>query len=252
MTNPKYMKSPTNQSLEFLKGSKLIIPSVSLGNVPQLATDLLIHNFNFTRVGHLQDQYLYPFASPIDYAMTEKEEPGISSALELYYSREFNLTLIQQRSPIIPTFGKTFVVEVISPFVNEHEFQQVLLLDSGDSGLKENVVPDYIETYTNEDLLSKSMESLKLTDTILSLNETIYGQCKYFKHLINELSGKHSLSVLVIYVYEGQNFHEANVLADKVVKKLELQLDSWVKPKSWEGVYGDKPAPIAMEDGIYG
>lgn len=239
---------------ETIKATKLIIPAVSIANVPQLATDLLIHNFGFKRIAHLQDQYLYPFASPIDYPLIQSFEAGISTALEVYYSKDANLTLIQQRSPIIPTFAKKFVKDIMAPFINDNTFEEILLLDSGDSGLKENIPPSYIETYTNEDLLSKSMDSLKLSDNIVSLNDLSYNHSTYFKYLIDTVSGKFSLNVLVIYVYEGQNFYEANVLAEKVVNKVGLEppSTSWIKPISWEGVYGDKPVPIAMEEGIYG
>lgn len=255
MSTPKsYLKSIDEVDLSILNDTILIIPSVSIGNVPQLATDLLIQTFDFTRIAHLKDQYLYPFASPIDYSVSQGPQPGISTALELYYSEKHKLTLVQQRSPIIPTFAKKFVQDVMVPFINDMDFKEILLLDSGDSGLKENIVPDYIETYTNEDLLSKSMESLKLSDNVMSLNDVVYGHSPYFKYFISELTGKLSLNVLVIFVYEGQNFYEANVLANKVATKLELTLPetSWITPISWQGVYGDKPVPTSMEEGIYG
>lgn len=230
-----------------LKGSTLIIPAVSIGNVSQLASDLLLHNLKFKRIGHLEDDYLYPFASPVDYVDTPID--GISTGLEIHYSKQYNLTLILQRSPIIPSFTANFVKEIIIPFIHNHEFDQVLILDSSDSGLTENLIPSTIVTYTNEDLLSKSIESLKLNNV---KNIGNYEHSKYVKFITDEINGKITLNVHVIYVYEGENFYEANVLAHKVTESLDIEIDQFKKPKSWTGVYGDKPIPNAMEEGIYG
>lgn len=236
-----------------IKGSTLIIPSVSVGNVPQLCSDLLLHNLDFESIGSLDTKYLYPFISPIDYL--ESPKYGISTGLEIYYSKKNNITLIQQRSPIISNFTKVFVDNVITPFIEKYEFKDFLLLDSGDCGLQEKVPVSTIETYTNEDILSRSLESLKLSENVLSLNDTNYTHSKYIKYLIDKLTSKGStnINVLMIYVYEGENFYEATMLANKVISKLNIEeIKDWVKPISWKGVYGDKKAPTAMEEGIYG
>lgn len=246
----------SNKDLGCLEGTTLIIPSVSLANVPQLTVDLLIHNYNFVRIGRLNDRYLYPFASPIDHGEHTDFQHGISTGLELYYSEEHNLSLIQQRSPIIPTFTKPFVIEVIEPFLSHYKIQKLVVLDSEDSGLNENVIPNFVETYTNADLLSNSMESLRLSDDVKSLVDVEYKHSKYVKCLIdaiNKSNGKIDVTVIVMYVYEGENFIDATNLTERVVKKLELpHYNSMKCPVSWKGVYGDKPIPDSMEEGIYG
>lgn len=236
-----------------IQGSTLIVPSVSVGNVPQLASDLLLHNLGFESLGGLDTKYLYPFISPIDYL--ETPQWGISTGLEVYYSKKHSLTLIQQRSPIITSFTKKFVDEVIVPFIEEHKLKDLLFLDSGDCGLQERVPVSTVETYTNEDILSESLESLRLSENVLSLGESSYNQSKYIKYLIDQLTtkGTNNINILMIYVYEGENFYEATVLANKVISKLNLEdIKNWVKPISWKGVYGDKEVPTAMEEGIYG
>ena len=61
------------------------------------------------------------------------------------------------------------------------------------------------------------------------------------------------LNVLVAYVYEGDNFQDGEILANKVNSILDLeQITSWIKPLSWLGAYGDKPVPNAMEEGLFG
>lgn len=55
------------------------------------------------------------------------------------------------------------------------------------------------------------------------------------------------------YVYEGDNFNDAELFANKLAQILNLGTNiTWVRPVSWLGVYGDKPVANATEDGLYG
>lgn len=248
-----------------LHKSTLIIPSISLGNVPQLAIDLLIQNFDFIKVGSLDSLYLYPFASPIDTSSTSQghiHTEGISSALDVYYSESHKVTIIQQRSPIIPTFCKNHVSEIISPFISQFSFENIIILDSSDAGLVEQFAPGTIQVYTNEDLLNRSLESLNILkrDTIQLSSNIPYGHSLYARNLIQGIDDinngseiKLDLNVLVTFVYEGDNFYDAKILANKLVSIIKLEsVKSWSKPISWLGAYGDKPVPNAMEEGLFG
>lgn len=247
--------------LSELKNSTLIIPSISIGNIPQLANDLLIHTLKFQKIGSLDDTYLYPFASPVDTSETEELGSGISSAVEVYYNKDLNKIIIQQRSPIINGTTTAYVNEVILPFIKESKFAKVLILDSSDAGLVEDLIPGTIDTYTNEDLLNKSLESLNIAqaDTI-SLTNTAYKHSNYIRTLIGSLdsamkseSSELDVNVLVSYVYEGDNFNDGEALSNKVLEVLKLKpIERWIRPKSWLGVYGDRPIPNAMEDGLFG
>lgn len=239
-------------SLPDLKSSTLIIPSVSIGNIPQLTIDLLIHTLDFEKIGSLSDTYLYPFASPIDHTV-DKPQTGISNAIEIYYNSKNHVTVIQQRSPIIPSFIGAYVNEIINPFITKCQFAKVFVLDSSDAGLVEEISPGTIDVYTQEDFLSKSLESLKLSKKqITSYDHSVYGRA-LIKAITDDSSAAPELNVLVTYVYEGDNFYDGEVLANKLVKVMELeQVDKWIKPVSWLGVYGDKPLPNGMEDGLFG
>ena len=73
---------------------------------------MLIHTHNLEKVDSLDDLYLYPFASPVDYVTEPKK--GISHAAEVFHNKDLNLTLIQQRSPI-PYNTKLYVTNIIIP-----------------------------------------------------------------------------------------------------------------------------------------
>src|SRR5579859_7951884 len=60
-----YPSPPSNPTPEF-KSSTLILPSISIGNVPQLAIDLLITTLKLPLVGYLTSPYLLPCAGTLE------------------------------------------------------------------------------------------------------------------------------------------------------------------------------------------
>lgn len=245
--------------LSDLADSTLIIPSISIGNIPQLANDLLIHSLKFIKIGSLNNTYLYPFASPIDTLNEIGQIKGISTAVEVYHNKELKLTIIQQRSPIIPNFTKAYVNKVILPFIKEAGIAKFLILDSSDAGLVENLTPGTIDFYTNEDLLNKSLETLNIAHgDAIPLGKGTYGLSSYMCSLVTylhtgDLSSDFDINVLVSYVYEGDNFYDGEHLANKTIQVLNLSpVKEWIRPRSWLGVYGDRQVPNAMEEGLFG
>lgn len=238
--------------LDAVAGSVLVIPSISFANIPQLASDLLIHTLNFSKIATLSDKYLYPFASPVDYTGDDAPD-GISLALEVYYSKENNITILHQRSPLLPGFASFHVEEVLVPFILLGKFSHVVFLSLSDAGLVEHISPGGITIYTNEDIISDSLTRLHISESeVQPLAESLGKASKYEEALVKALSPSTNLSIFVSYVYEGDNFFDALVVASKVAGVLNVTPPRWNHPVSWFGVYGDKPAPLALEDGLYG
>jgi hypothetical protein len=75
-----YPSPPSSQIPEF-KASTLIFPSISIGNVPQLAIDLLITTLKIPLVGYLPSPYLVPCAGTRE-DPTDTGTGGISCPLE--------------------------------------------------------------------------------------------------------------------------------------------------------------------------
>lgn len=308
----------------------LIIPTISIGNLPQLTIDLLISSLNLEKIGYLDHTYLHPFISPLDSSL-----PGISLPLEVFHSIKHNLTLIQQRSPIISGFLNQHL-QLLNPFISK--FNTVFLLDSvegiscgtgavvdeyewsavvrekigegtgegigegigegtgegtgggtigaigaigaigedieelpfkqtsegsrieGDQEREsvfreksENRVkavstsqffspsegPSNIQIFSSEEILADSLKHLSLIDSESKFSKFTQNICK------------NSMTVIVSSIYEGDNIYDAELLGEKLLNLLNIPF-TWKRPVSWEGVYGDKEASNAMEDGLYG
>jgi len=76
-----FYPSPPTSSLPSFKSSTLILPSVSIGNVPQLAIDLIITTLKIPLVGYLTSPYLVPCAGTRENA-TPFGQGGIACPLE--------------------------------------------------------------------------------------------------------------------------------------------------------------------------
>lgn len=239
---------------EKIAGSTLVIPAVSIGNIPQLAADLLLHNFGFLKVGTLLDMFLYPYISGVDHLETQNPPLGVLFALEVYHSEKLNVTLVQQRSPIIPGMAKAHVEQVLRPFNEKAGFSSILIMDLADAGLEEQMVPIRLFTNGSVDLLLGKLHILGSDVLHLGIEslDTLPGNLDVSTVKYVDALSSTPTSVVVSYVYEGDNSHDAYNMASAVARILMLDEPKWEKPVSWFGVYGDRPVPTALEEGLYG
>jgi proteasome assembly chaperone 2 len=77
-----FYPSPPSSPLPPFKSSTLLIPSISIGNVPQLALDLLITTLKIPLVGYLTSPYLVPCAGTREGAFNPFTGGGIACPLE--------------------------------------------------------------------------------------------------------------------------------------------------------------------------
>ena len=168
--------------LEKFTGSTLILPIVSIGNVPQLTVDLLVYNLPGVKlVGRLDNTWIYPFSAAPDYTEDGDGKPddtvnspvSTCTGLEVYYCSRFNLTIVQQRSPIISGCAQRFYKDMLVPFVELCEFKNVLVLQSRDKGFrKDKFAKNDFQLWTN-DLAKNLAISLNIKDDprIASVNK---------------------------------------------------------------------------------
>eukprot|EP00128_Syssomonas_multiformis_P009492 Colp12_sorted_trinity150504_noHs@31304 len=114
-----------------LKDSILVLPAVSVGNVGQLAVDLLLNTFKLTKVGYLLDDTVVPTVTN-DALDLSAERGTLYTSLEVYQSSSPALTVIQQRAPLRRRQRREFVERVVK-FAQEQQCGGVVVLASADS-----------------------------------------------------------------------------------------------------------------------
>jgi hypothetical protein len=90
-----FYPSPISSPVPEFKSSTLILPSVSIGNVPQLAIDLLVTTLSIPLVGYLTSPYLVPCAGTRE-GSSPFGHGGIACALEgtNHFDGGFNVSLL--------------------------------------------------------------------------------------------------------------------------------------------------------------
>lgn len=196
----------------------VIIPSVSIGNVPQLAIDLLLSTYDFDLVKCLEEECLSPFAGPRDF--TDHPQPaGIATPAQLY--RKGDIWIVQLRSPVLPFQKHKFVRQL------KLELPQgdTLIVSSANAGARIEQGPQLVR-------LSKLSEPLQDSGFTQEAMESFESEA------------------LVLYTYEGDNVADAQQLARNLVERLGLDSRIFKTPISWKHIYG-KDAPLGLEQGIY-
>eukprot|EP01135_Chromosphaera_perkinsii_P011409 Nk52_evm54s2391 gene=Nk52_evmTU54s2391 len=99
-------------------GTTFVLPAVSIGNVGQLALDVVVHTLGMERVGYLYTNTVLPMVGPDAYGGEEEGETRLSVSCEVFYCRERGLLVLQQRAPVCKGREKAYVEE-INQFVRE-------------------------------------------------------------------------------------------------------------------------------------
>ena len=83
-----------------LKGSDLIIPTMSAGGSATIAVDLFVLNENVTKVGYLKSQYISPMLSNDALTVAGKPQGQLVLPCEVYVSADNKKTFIIMRGGI--------------------------------------------------------------------------------------------------------------------------------------------------------
>lgn len=104
-----------------LEGFVVIIPSISVGNVGQLASDLLIYSLNLKKLGYVR----HPCALPLAGADPFNWSNAPSLGCELYYSSSLKLIVFQIRTAI--TRSDSFTQDLCT-WLKSVKVKQVVIL----------------------------------------------------------------------------------------------------------------------------
>jgi len=253
-----------NTSTPKFDGRILILPCVTVGNVGQLAVDLIISTLlrsnEIEHVGKIVTDALRPVVGPNPYEMSGT----LMTAVDVYDSSSQNVTVVQIRSPCFREKRSEYLDD-LTVWIKTNNFKNVIVLSSAYS----QFLPD-----TTEDEGSNPVRYLQTSVSTLQVPlQPVYRVERYTHKPTNDPSGiiylpgsgltrklfeslcKESIgvTVLVKYCSEGDNTDDAFQLLEKLnlvvpIKEASKRVTSrvsWDVPISWSGLYGDK-APITM------
>lgn len=104
-----------------LENYTLILPSVAVGNVGQLAVDLLISNLNLSKIGQIFSASFIPVVGANAYHEHSNE---LITAIDIYAGTKERIVVIQIRSPYVDDLTEFF--SELAQFVTERKIAKVI------------------------------------------------------------------------------------------------------------------------------
>lgn len=229
---------------EGLDDYTLLVPSVAVGNVSQLACDLLISSLNMVKIGSVYTTAQIPV---IGYDPYNLKSENLSTSCEIYKSDTKKICILQIRSPLIYKYAKQFLEEVIETF-NEKKIKDVIILTSSYAHEKKHILTSSFRYVVSEG--NSYMEKMKIEDIEKYEND---GDLKIlgggFASLLYKICLEKSLSCLILFKYcsEGDNIPDAYDMVSKLIKVLPLFSENkdlfsqLIQPVSWTLLFGRPP-----------
>ncbi|XP_062845199.1 proteasome assembly chaperone 2 [Trichomycterus rosablanca] len=245
------------------KGFTLILPAVSVGNVGQLAVDLIVSTLNLQRVGYFHTDCLIPMVGNNPYSTSSEDSLQLSTNAEVYWCKDLKLAVLQIRSPLIQTKTRSFRKMVVS-WIKSSGFAKTVLLSSSHayqrddrqilgSPLRYLLTPALREQVTAlEQLGWTEMEKISAFPGVMDsdsqrlcipgggVTKALYTDC---------CTEGVSMAVMLLFCSEGDNVPDAIALANHLNDWLHL-LDPpaqgsvpWRIPSSWKLLFGSGVPP---------
>ncbi|XP_061786781.1 proteasome assembly chaperone 2 [Nerophis lumbriciformis] len=249
----------SQSSAPVFKDVTLIMPAVAVGNVGQLAVDLIISTLNLRRVGYLHTDCLIPMAGNNPFA-TCKDPEELHTAAEVYTASDLKLAILQIRAPIVMAKSKKFRQLLLS-WIKTSGFSRTIVLSSSHEYQRDDqqlqgtplrylITPSLMKECADalKELGWREMErvpgSQGCSDAKTAPRLFIPGG-GITKGLYTDSCAKEfPLAVLLIFCSEGDNIPDAFTLLNHLNDWLHL-LDSpkqdankWKIPASWSLLFG--------------
>ncbi|CAL1284389.1 unnamed protein product [Larinioides sclopetarius] len=239
-----------NENIETcLENYTLILPSISVGNVGQLAIDLLLNNLNVKNVAHIHHPSFLPLVGPDPF---DPNCTKLTTSCQLYICEEKKIALIQHRSPLIlrkvPEY-RTFLIS----FIKEHKFKRTVLLCSSFSQFftiedLQGVSAHYLSSsaFSDDGIFSQlSWKKFALPAKVDPSETSAIPGGGIAKSLLEDCEKESiPLVVLILVCSEGNNYPEAFQMVERLNNWLSLKQngdpEKWKMPISWTLPYGSE------------
>ncbi|XP_050070969.1 proteasome assembly chaperone 2 [Anopheles maculipalpis] len=217
-----------------------IVPSVSVGNVPQLAVDAVIETLRLEPIGMLWSPALIPIVGAPAFDHTSNDT--LTTTAELYISQTDRVLVLQIRAPLVGPLRQTFL-DQLSDFVRDRKLSRVVVLASSFSHEKSGI---HQYRYVANELYEQTpvAKHLKIACCSKHAGGVIHGG-GFASKLLEALTVRSVPAVvLFMYVSEGDNTREGLLLAsvlNSIIGDALLsvpELYGFRGPSSWKHLFG--------------
>ncbi|XP_019723444.1 proteasome assembly chaperone 2 isoform X2 [Hippocampus comes] len=243
------------------KDLTLVMPAVAVGNVGQLAVDLLISTLSLPRVGYLHTDCVIPMAGNNPYATGQDDAGELHTASEVYAAPELKLAVLQIRSPVVKSKSRRFRQLLLS-WIKASGFSRTLVLSSSHAYQRDDqqlrgylVTPSLLRSSGDafKELGWRELERLPLClgrldagadETKLAIPGGGITKGLYTDSCREDVP----LAVLLLFCSEGDNVPDALSLVSHLDDWLHLLDDAsrevkWKIPTSWNLLFGSGIPP---------
>lgn len=228
-----------------LNGYSFVIPSISVGNVPQLAVDLIVETLQMKKIGFCIGSGIVPAIGPPAFTHEDKD----TTSCELFCSTEKKLAVIQLRTTVAAKDLDTFLTK-LSDFLTANQASQVFVLSScfsherHDLAMKRNL--EYVANQQFCGRFEKELENYvgQAVDDQLVLSGQGFAS-SLFRAVHRKVDVP--IGILFSYVSEGDNVPDAKELALFLVSGLLRSAghSTLCIPMSWKLLFGNA-GPIEL------
>lgn len=227
-----------------LSGCTLVLPSIAVGNVGQLACDLLISSLDMKKIATV---YSPAFIPVLGYDPYDLKSSSLSGSCELYQSVAKHLIVLQLRAPLVFKYAKAFLAEIVVMFKGRN-LKDIIVLASSFAHEKKHILTSPFR-YAASGLCPyrDTMKDLKWVEhELVEDRMQIHGGG--FAPIIHEICKEKGLPSLVLYKYcsEGDNIPDAYDMIMQLKNILSLfgeksDLSQLIQPVSWKLLFGRPP-----------
>ncbi|XP_075069371.1 proteasome assembly chaperone 2 [Mixophyes fleayi] len=242
----------------------LLLPAVSVGNVGQLAIDLIISTLNMPKVGYFYTDCLVPMVGNNPYATNEDNSVELCTNAEVYALPSKSLAVLQIRSSLIKKKSRPFR-QALTCWIKKCGFAKVVLLSSSYAYQRDDqqilgspfryLVTPGLQTSVADimkELQWKEMEKVSLYPGINDEEKKISIPGGGFTKQMFEgcCSEDIHMAVVLKFCSEGDNIPDAFALLDHLNKWLHLHIPTndvaphWKTPSSWRLLFGSGLPPM--------
>ncbi|XP_038207345.1 proteasome assembly chaperone 2 [Zerene cesonia] len=231
---------------EDLSGYTLIVPSVAVGNVGQLACDLLISSLSMDKIASIYTPAQIPVIGCDPY---DRNSTTLSTSCELFKASSHNLLVLQMKAPLVFKYAREFLENIVEKF-QEKNIKDMIILTSSYAHERKYIMTSPFR-YIVYPLTHYKLQIVR--NNMIDHDQQIENEIKIFgggfATMLFSICKEKSLPCFLLYKYcsEGDNIPDGIEMVKQLHQLIEIfEKDrdisaQIIQPESWKLLFGRPP-----------